>query len=296
MPNINYATQYQQMLANAFPKVLHFGALWNLANASKYKPVNAKTIMIPVLDVTGRVEGSRSSITGPQVRHSNEWETKTLTNHRKWDTFVHPVDITQSNMVLTIQNITKIYNEQQKFKEMDSYVSSKLYTDWAALGGTASTAALTTDNVLGYIDTVMEAMDEAFVPAIGRRAYVTPQVNTMIKNAKELQRYLSATEGAINRTINRVEDLTIEVIPSALMKTAYNFTVGAEPAAGASQIDMMFLHPDAVLPVQTYSTVMLNEPNALSEGKWVYFEEAFEDIFILNRRKDALAFHITAKA
>lgn len=296
MPTINYATQYQQMLANAFPKVLHFGALWNLANASKYKPVDAKTIKIPVLDVTGRVEGSRGSITGPQVRHSNDWETKTLSNHRKWDTFIHPVDIIQTNMVLTIQNITKTYNEQQKFKEMDCYISSKLYTDWAALDGTADTTALTKDNVLDYIDTVMEKMDEAFVPAVGRILYVTPQVNTMIKNAKELQRYLTATESAVNRTINRVEDLTIEVIPSALMRTSYNFTVGAEPAAGAAQIDMMFLHPDAVLPVQTYSAVLLSEPIALSENKWVYFEEAFEDVFILNRRKDALAFHTTTKA
>lgn len=60
---INYATQYQQALVNAFPKVLHFGALWNVANASKYKPVDAKTIKLPVLDTTGRVEGSRGSIT-----------------------------------------------------------------------------------------------------------------------------------------------------------------------------------------------------------------------------------------
>lgn len=296
MPNINYATQYQKMLANAFPKALHFGALWSLANASKYRIVDAKTVKIPVLDVTGRVEGSRGSITGPSVRHSNDWETYTLSNHRKWDTLIHPMDIIQTNMVLSIQNITKTYNEQQKFKEMDCYTASKLYTDWAALSGAANTTALTTENILVYIDTVMEAMDEAFVPAIGRILYVTPQVNTLIKNAKEIQRYLSATEGAINRTINRVEDLTIEVVPSALMKTAYNFTVGAEPAAGASQIDMMFLHPDAVLPVQTYSAVGLQEPCALSEWKWVYFEEAFEDIFILNRRKDALAFHTTAKA
>lgn len=293
---INYATQYQAALANAFPKVLHFGALWNVANAGKYKPVDAKTIKIPVLDVTGRVEGSRGSISAPSVRHSNDWETKTLINHRKWDTLVHPMDISQTNMVLTIQNITKSYNEQQKFREMDCYMSSKLYADFSGIGGVANSTALTKDSILAYIDSVMEAMDEAFVPSVGRTLYVTPQTNTLIKNAKEIQRYLSATESAVNRTINRVEDLMIEVIPSSMMKTAYDFTVGAVPATSASQIDMMFLHPDAILPVQTYSTAMLSEPSALSEGKYVYFEEAFEDVFILNKRKDALAFHTTAKA
>lgn len=289
----NYATLYGQALANAFPKVLHFGRLWNLENRNRYKVVNAKTIAIPVIDVTGRVEGSRNTIVPPTQRHSNDWESKTLTNHRKWETFVHPVDIMQSNTVLTIQNITKTYNEQQKFREMDCYVASKLFGDWSDLGGAAAGDTLTVENILQYIDEVMEAMDEAFVPGVGRVLYVTPHVNTLIKNAKELTRYLSATDRGVNRTVNRIEDLEIEVVPSALMKTLYNFTVGAVPAAGAKQIDMMFLHPDAVLPVQTYSAAILSEPSALSENKYVYYEECFEDVFILNRRKDAIAFHVT---
>lgn len=294
MPTTNYAVQYQQALANAFPKVLHFGALWRAANASKYKVVDAKTIKLPVLDTTGRVEGSRGTINGPSMRHSNDWETKELSNHRKWDTLVHPVDIQQTNMVLTIQNITKAYNEQQKFQEMDCYVSSKLYTDWEDVGGTANSDTLTKENILEYVDEEMERMDEAFVPRVGRILYVTPTAHKIIKNSQDLRRSLSATDRAVNRSIDRIDDLNIEVIPSALMKTLYDFTVGAKPATGAKQIDMMFLHPDAVLPVQQYAAVMLSEPSAVTEGKYVYFEEAFEDIFILNRRKDAMAFHVTA--
>ncbi len=290
---INYAESYQQALANAFPKALHFGALWRTENASKYKKIDAKTVKIPVLDVTGRVDGDRGKITGPSTRHSLDWESKTLTQHRKWDTLVHPVDVNQTNMVLTITQITKTYNEQQKFKEMDCYTSSKLYSNFTNQGGRASTQTLTKENILAYIDEVMEAMDEAFVPSSGRILYVTPHTNTLIKNAKDLQRMLGATESVIKRSINRVDELTIEVVPSKLMKTLYDFTVGAEPATSAAQINMMFLHPDAVLPISTYATAMLTEPTALSEGKWVYFEEAFEDIFILNQRKDAIAFHIT---
>ena len=290
---INYAESYQQALANAFPKVLRFGALWRPENASKYKKIDAKTVKIPVLAATGRVEGSRNTISGPSVRHSLEWETKTLTNHRKWDTLVHPADINQTNMVLTIQNITKTYNEQEKFKEMDCYTSSKIFSDFIAQGGTANTDTLTTENILAYIDEVMELMDEAFVPVSGRVMYVTSKVNTLIKNAKALARSLGATDSRIKRTIERVDELTIESIPSLLMKTLYDFTVGAKAAGSAKQIDTMFLHPDAVLPIQSYAAAMLSEPSAISEGKWVYFEEAFEDIFILNQRKDALAFHVS---
>ena len=59
---------------------------------------------------------------------------------------------------------------------------------------------------------------------------------------------------------------------------------------------MMFLHPDAVLPISTYATAMLTEPTALSEGKWVYFEESYEDVFILNKKKKAICFNVQAAA
>ncbi|MEG2541295.1 MAG: capsid protein, partial [Clostridia bacterium] len=183
----NYAQQYQQTLANAFPKVLHFGALWNNTNKGLYKAdeAHANTIYLPTVTTTGRVNGARGKIGTATVRHNNEWEAKTLTNHRTWDTLVHPQDINQTNMVATLQNITKAFNEQQKFKEMDCYLSSKIYTDWKALSGkAASTLVMTKDNILSYIDSVMAAMDEADVPQEGRILYCTTTMDTLIKNAK----------------------------------------------------------------------------------------------------------------
>ncbi|EQH19567.1 hypothetical protein [Clostridioides difficile] len=47
---------------------------------------------------------------------------------------VHPADINQTNYVASIGNITKVYNEEQKFPEMDAYCISKIYADWTALG------------------------------------------------------------------------------------------------------------------------------------------------------------------
>lgn len=296
---MNYAKQYQQALAQAFPKVLHFGDLWNTPNKSVYKvdEAHANTVYLPVLSTTGRVNGSRGSVKTPAQRHSNDWEAKTLTNHRIWDTLVHPQDINQTNMVLTLQNITKTFNETQKFFEMDCYLASKVYSDWSQLSGkTADSTALTSSTILAYIDKVMQAMDEAEVPEEGRILYVTPEYNTLIKNATELHRYLAATDKEMSRTIRRIDDLIIKKVPSSRMKTAYNFTEGAVPGASASQIDMMFVHPLSVLPVTQYAQALLDNPSALTNGQYYYFEEAFEDVFILNQRADAIAFHITAKA
>lgn len=39
---LNYAQQYQQALANAFPYSLYFGDLWNQTSQGKYKWVDEK--------------------------------------------------------------------------------------------------------------------------------------------------------------------------------------------------------------------------------------------------------------
>lgn len=272
---INYAKQYQQALANGFPKVLYFGDLWATPNKSIYKvdEAHANTVYLPTIATTGRVDGARGTVKSPSVRHSNDWEPKVLSNHRIWDTLVHPQDINQTNMVLSLQNITKAFNEQQKFKEMDCYLASKVYTDWAALSGnTASATALTKSNILEYVDSVMAAMDEAEVPQEGRIVYVTPTINTMLKNAVEVQRYLSATDAAVSRSIRRIDELTIKVVPANRLKTVYDFTEGAVAGVSAAQINMFFIHPVSVLPVTQYAQALLDEPSAKTNGQYYYFE------------------------
>ena len=111
---INYAEQYSRELANAYPYVLYSGALWNADNQNKYKPVDAKTIKIPKLSTGGRVDGDRAKIGSFSQNFSNSWETKELTNHRIWQTLVHPQDVNQTNIVASITNITKTMNETQK--------------------------------------------------------------------------------------------------------------------------------------------------------------------------------------
>lgn len=289
---LNYATQYAQALAQAFPYVLNFGELYQTPNNAIYRVVNAKTIEIPVISTTGRVDGNRDVIGTKTRNFSNEWETKPLTNHRKWDTLVHPLDINQTNMVVAIQNITRVFNEENKFPEMDRYCISKIYADWVALGNTARTDALTIVNVLGVFDSMMEKMDNANTPQTGRILYVTPQVNTLIKNANEITRTMNLKEDRtqIVREISRIDEVNIVKVPDSIMKTAFDFTIGAVAAPGASNIQMALIHPRAVYTPVSYAFAQLSEPAAMSDGKWVYYEESFEDVFILNQRASAIDF------
>lgn len=293
---LNYAEAYSKALAQAYPFVLYFGELWNTENREKYKVVDAKTIQIPVVTTTGRVDGDRDNITTAKRRHSNDWETKTLENHRTWDTLVHPADVIQTNMVASIQNATKVYNETQKFPEMDAYTISKLHELKVAKDGAVDTTVLTVDNILSIIDGAMEDMDEARVPQTGRILYVTPKVKTLIKNAKEITRMINIGDntGAIKRDVSRIDELVIKSVPSELMKTVYDFTEGWKAGVSAKQINFFLIHPSVVLPVVSYDFAGMQEPSAITSGKYLYFEESFEDIFILNQRSKAMFFNTEA--
>jgi hypothetical protein len=304
---VNYATEYSRALAQAFPYVLNFGALYSTPNNGRYRWVNAKTIEIPSISTTGRVNADRDTIATAQRNYDNAWETKTLMNQRKWSTLVHPMDIDQTNMVASISNITQTFNEEQKFPEMDAYLVSKIYADWTTdiAGDTAhdsytgkepDTTALTVENVLEVFDNLMLNMDNARVPANGRLLYVTHEVKKLIKNADKIYRQLDVESGpnAIDRRVNRLDEVEIIGVPAVLMKTAYNFTSGWEPASGAGQINMFLVHPAAVITPVSYTFSQLDEPSAGSEGKYIYYEEAFEDAFILNKKADAIQFNVTA--
>ena len=59
---------------------------------------------------------------------------------------------------------------------------------------------------------------------------------------------------------------------------------------------MLLVHPSAVIPVIAYDFAELGAPSSLSKGKWTYFEESFEDVFIFNKKHAAIQFYIEKSA
>ena len=296
MAAVNYAESYERALAQAYPNVLNFGELYNVANNQTYKFVDSKTIHIPSISVTGRKNVNRDAIDGNFQRNvDNSFETKTLTFYREWSTSIDPADVLDTNMILTIQNATKVFNEEQKLPEKEAYTISKIYADWTAEGKQADKTALTVDNVLIVFDKLMEAMDEALVPSNGRLLYVTPAVKTLLKQASQigLSRNVQTGANTINRVVDRLDEIKLISVPSFLMKTAYNFTTGFEPSGSAKQINLFLVHPSAILTPSKYAFVGMEAPAAGTKGDYIYYEKEYSDVFILNNRTGAIAFNIT---
>lgn len=295
MADLNYATRYGQDLLQQLPFALYFGAMYNF-NDNRYRWLNEQTIMIPTISTSGRVDANRETDIVEGRHYNNNWTPMQVKNFRAWQTNAHPLDIVETNMVATIQNITRVFNQEQKIPEMNAYFISKVYSDWTSMGHTADTTALTEANILSVFDTMMAQMDEKRVPREGRLLYTTPDTYKMLKNAEKVQRVVQATgsPAAVQRGLASLDSVRIEpAVPSDMMQTEYDFTEGYKTVESAKQINMMLAHPMAVITPTRYTVSMLDAPSAKTQGKWKYYEESYDDVFVLPMRDEAIAMNIT---
>ena len=282
----NYATLYSQALQQKFSEGLYFAELYNTPNNQNLKWTSAKTIQIPRITVGGFVDVDRDVVGSFTRRADNDWEPKTIEHDREFRTLVDPMDIDETNIALSIANITNVFNTEQKIPEMDKYMASKLLSEYQSYGGTPDNTVLTQENILSVFDDFMAEMDDAEVPQMGRILYVTATVNKLLKAAQGLQRSLDviANNGAVKRSIYSLDDVTIKVVPSSRMKTAYNFTDGAVVDPTAKQINMILVHPLSVISPQKYEFVSLDQPTAATGGKYLYFERKYWDVFAIEKK------------
>ncbi|MGW6724199.1 hypothetical protein, partial [Streptomyces sp. NPDC054995] len=118
---------------------------------------------------------------------------------------------------------------------------------------------------------------------------------TVLKNAQQISRSLSVTNnnGNISRGVRSLDEVTVKPVPSARMKTVYDFTRGAVVDPSAVQINMILIHPDSMLAPQRYEFVSLDQPSAKTGGKFLYFERKYWDVFAIERKVPGMAFNIT---
>jgi hypothetical protein len=296
MAALNYADVFQRGLqGQKFTVGVKFSDLYNpsTTNTNSFRYVDGQTIKIPVLTVTGMVDSTRDSITAYSRKVDNAWETKTLAHDRTFQTLVDPADIDETNMALSIGNITSVFVNEELFPEMDKYMASKLFTDVDNYGTISNAAVTTSAEVLAEFDAFMEALDEAEVPEEGRILYVTPAINTLLKGAVD-RRFDNQTD--LSRIIATLDNVKKVVVPSSRMYEAYDFTTGAVPAAGADTINMILVHPKAVIAPIKIDQIYIDEPSAKTGGKSLYFQRQYWDAFLLEQKAGGCQINATVVA
>lgn len=291
---LNYAQKYHQALEQAYPYVLNYGALYSTPNNGRFKWEGTKTIQIPSISTTGRVDADRDTIQTAVRNYENGWTPKTLTFERKWSTLVHPQDIDETNMTTTIANITRVFNEEQKFPEIDAYTISKFYAEWLAASMTPNTTVPSKTNVLDIWDAMVLAMDKGRVPKSGRIAYITADVGVYLKNTDKIQRNIITDKntGNLQREVYKLDGVELVQVPNELMMSAYDFTSGWKPGTAAKQINIALVQTGSIITPNKYTFARLDPPSAMSEGKYVYYEESYSDVFLLANKKQGAQFNV----
>ena len=296
MPNVNYAASYAKALAQMYPYLSYFAALWANPNSAKFKPGMGKTMYIPSLTVTGARNANRDSINGNFSRNwDNQYQAVELQMDRDWDTLADPMDIDETNEAASMANIADAFIRQQKIPEMDAFMASKLAEFASTFGGTNSTA-ITAANILSIWDDALQYMTDQRVNRDRVICYMIPAVYKLLKQAAGITRFIDAGTGmrAVDRNIARLDGVTIIEVPADMMKTAYDFTIGWTPANGAVQVNFILVDPEAVAAPIKYETAMISPPTAQSKGKYLYYERYYYGAFVLAQRGAGVFAHVAS--
>ena len=286
MPVMNYAQQYGQELANAYPYLSYFADLWNQGESVRFRPLRGKTVFIPSMTTGGARAVNRNQITGVFNRNFDvDWQACDLEMDREWDTLVDPMDMVETNEVATIANVTRTFNEQQKVPEQDAYMASKL-AEFAGEFGGIDTTSLNSSNILAQWDAWLEYMTDHRINRDRVQCRMTPAVYKLFKEASGLTRFVETAEGfrGVDRNVARLDGVRIMEVPSDMMKTAYDFTNGWAIGGGANQIGAILYDPTALAAPIVYDTSMISPPTANSKGRWLYYERYYYGVFNLMQR------------
>ena len=295
MANLNYAVQYGRAIQTAYPYLSYYADLWNQGESYRFRPLNGKTVMVPIVTTNGARAANRNSIDGSFSRNFDiDWQAMTLTMDREWDTLVDPLDVIETNEVATIANVTRVFNEQHKIPEQDAYMSMKLAGFAGAHGGT-STESLTSATILAEWDKALEYMTNQRVNRDRVRCKMTPATYKLLKQATGMTRFIEVTNGIrdVDRNIARLDGVEIMEVPADMMKTAYIFTNGwAIDNSTAQQINFVLYDPDAIAAPIVYDVAMMSPGSAQTKGKDIYYERYYYDVFMLAQRGAGVYAHL----
>ena len=292
---LNYAVEYARELANAYPYLSYFPELWASPNNSAYKPVNGNTVMIPSMTVSGSQATNRNKMDGVFNRNfNNQMQAVTMMMDREWNTLVDPMDVVQTNQVVTIANVTKTFNQFQKIPEMDAYMASKL-ASFAQGFGTVDNTVLSSENILATWDGYLAYMVNQRINRDRLVAYMTPDVYKLLKEAAGITRFIDAGTGIrnIDRNVGKLDGVLIREVPADIMQTVFDFTVGWQVGTESQTINMLLVDPMAIIAPVIYEVSMMSAPSAQSKGKWLYYERYYYDVFSLNNRRAGVLANIT---
>ena len=283
MAVLNYVTQFSNRILEMYGHELMSHDLFNSNPDIQIR--GAKELKLPKLTVSGYKDHTRGAGFNAGT-YANEFEIKSLDHDRDIEFAIDPMDVDETNQIVSIANIQSRFEKTQAIPELDCYTFSKLYSEFVRVGGVVKHTAITTANVLADFDDVCEAFKDAGVPLSRCILYCTAAYEKTLKNAEGVQRTLEVTGAhGIDRRVNSMDDLgKIVVVPKDRFKTAYDFTNGYAVAGSGKQINYILVDPEAQVSRVKYSYINVYTPGHDSRcaDNYMYQNRRFNGTFALD--------------
>lgn len=284
MATLQYVTQFENRIKEMYGHELISSELYDSNQDIQIR--NGKELKLPKLTVSGYKDHTRGAgfATGS---YSNEFEVKQLDHDRDIEFTIDPMDVDETNLIVSIANIQSRFEKTQAIPELDCYTFSKLYTEAKRVGATIKNTAITTANVLSDFDDNCEAFENAGVPLSRCILYCTAAYHKTLKNAEGIQRTLEVSGGAktLDRRIHSLDDLgKIKVVPLERFKTAYDFTEGYKVASTGKQINYILIDPECQVSRVKYSYINTYTPGHDSRvaDNYMYQNRRYNGSFALD--------------
>lgn len=281
MAELKYADIFSQHIIDLYTQDLKCNALYS--SNSDIQIVNGKQIKLPKLSVSGYKDHSRTAMGFNTGTYANDYEIKVLDHDRDIEFAIDPLDVDETNLVVSIANIQKRFETTQAIPELDCYTFSKIYTEATRVGATVSNTAITSSNAVSDFDTRVGELEESGVPLDRVIMYVTPAYKKLLKEA--FDRTYPNGEKGIDRRVHSIDDIgTIITVPSGRMKTAYEFTNGCVAGSTAGQINYIMIDPEAQVSRVKYSYINVFTPghDSRTADKYVYQNRKFNGTFAID--------------
>lgn len=284
MAVLNYVTQFATRILAMYDQELKSVKLFN--SNSDIQIRGAKTIKLPKVTVSGYKDHTRGGAGFNAGTYGNDFEEKSLDHDRDIEFVIDPMDVDETNQIVSIANIQSRFEKMQAIPELDCYTFSKLFAEAKRVGASIKTDALTKANILSDFDNNAEAFEDAGVPLSRCVMYCTAEYKKLLKNAEGIQRTLDVKDGGgMDRRVYKMDDLgEIVVVPKDRFKTLYNFTDGYQADASGKQIDYILVDPEAQVSRVKYSYINTFTPghDSRTADNYLYQNRRFNGTFGLD--------------
>ena len=285
MAVLNYVTQFDTRIRDMYGHELVSDALYH--TNEDIKVTGAKEIKIPRMQVSGYKDHDRKTLGFNSGNYSNDFETKSLDHDRDIEFAIDPMDVDETNQIVSIANIQARFEKKQAIPELDCYTFSKLYSEAKRVGAVIRNTVITRANILEDFDENCEAFENAGVPLSRCILYCTAAYRRELKNADGIQRTLEVSGGSksLDRRVHTLDDLKeIKTVPVERFKTAYDFTEGYKADASGKQINYILIDPEAQVSRVKYAYINTYTPGHDSRvaDKYLYQNRRYNGTFGLD--------------